>query len=58
MAIDAGYRHFDTAFMYNNEADVGTAVQAKITEGTVSRDDLYIVTKVCISYFLYEIIQF
>lgn len=46
IAIDAGYRHFDTAFMYMNENDVGTAVREKIAEGVVKRDEVFVVTKV------------
>ncbi len=41
-AIDAGYRAFDTAQMYGNEADTGTA----LAESGVARDDLCITTKV------------
>jgi 2,5-diketo-D-gluconate reductase B len=45
MALDAGFRHIDTAQMYGNEVAVGAALQAS----KVSRDDLYIVTKVDVS---------
>ncbi|MEP7453394.1 aldo/keto reductase [Phyllobacterium sp. SB3] len=41
-AIDAGYRSFDTAQMYRNEAHVGVALAAT----GVSRDELCITTKV------------
>jgi aldehyde reductase len=44
-AIDAGYRHFDTAFLYGNEKEVGKALNEKITEGVVTREQLYVVTK-------------
>lgn len=45
-AIDAGYRHIDTAFAYNNEVDVGRGVNARIGEGVIKREDIFITTKV------------
>lgn len=44
-AIDVGYRHIDTAFCYNNEAAVGRGIQEKLADGTVTRDELFVVTK-------------
>lgn len=41
-AIDLGYRHIDTAQMYQNEDEVGQAVK----ESGVGRDALFITTKV------------
>jgi 2,5-diketo-D-gluconate reductase A len=40
-ALDAGYRHLDTATMYRNERDIGRAVR----ESGVGRDELFITTK-------------
>ncbi len=57
MAVEAGYRHFDTAAMYGNETGVGRGIGALAGfDGTgrgpgesapfVSREDLFITTKV------------
>lgn len=44
-AIDAGYRHIDTAHIYGIEDEVGRAVNDAIKSGTVKREELFIVTK-------------
>ncbi|KAL0859348.1 hypothetical protein ABMA27_011140 [Loxostege sticticalis] len=44
-AIDLGYRHIDTAFAYKVEDQAGRAVNKKIKEGAVKREDLFITTK-------------
>jgi len=41
-ALDAGYRHFDLASFYGNEASVGAALKGS----DVPRDELFITTKV------------
>lgn len=45
IAIDNGYRHIDTAYFYQNEEDVGRAVKEKIADGTVTREEMFVVTK-------------
>jgi 2,5-diketo-D-gluconate reductase A len=43
-ALDAGYRHVDTAAAYGNEAEVGLALAGAASTG-IGRDDVYVVTK-------------
>uniref|UniRef100_A0A2I3G2J0 Aldo-keto reductase family 1 member E2 n=1 Tax=Nomascus leucogenys TaxID=61853 RepID=A0A2I3G2J0_NOMLE len=45
VAIDAGYQHFDCAYFYHNEREVGAGIRCKIKEGAVRREDLFIATK-------------
>ncbi|HFI0631896.1 TPA: aldo/keto reductase [Streptococcus suis] len=41
-ALEAGYRHIDTAQIYGNEASVGQA----IADSSVAREDIFLTTKV------------
>src|SRR5690349_23626358 len=45
-ALDAGYRHIDTAAAYGNEREVGEAI--------AGRDDVFLETKVWISDYGYD----
>lgn len=44
-AIKIGYRHFDCAAIYANEAEIGEAFAAAFAEGDVKREDLWITSK-------------
>lgn len=41
-ALDAGYRHIDTASVYKNEEGVGQAIK----ESSIERDEIFVVSKV------------
>lgn len=45
VALEAGFRHFDCAERHRNEEQVGQAIQEAIQAGWISRDDLFITTK-------------
>jgi alcohol dehydrogenase (NADP+) len=44
-AIRLGYRHFDCARIYGNEAEIGAALSMAIDAGEVRREDLWITSK-------------
>ena len=50
-AMEVGYRHFDTAALYQTEPFLGQALKNKIADGTLKREDVFITSKViCIIY--------
>ena len=49
-ALEAGYRHIDTAAAYGNERQVGEAIAAS----GVSRDEVFVETKIWISDYGYD----
>jgi 2,5-diketo-D-gluconate reductase A len=44
-ALRAGYRHIDTAEIYRNEAGVGAAIRQSSASAGITREDLFITTK-------------
>jgi len=45
-AIECGYRLIDSAYVYGNEAEVGDALTQMMRNGTVRREDLFVISKV------------
>ena len=43
--VEVGYRYIDTATLYENEEQVGQAVANAIQKGAVTRDQLFILSK-------------
>ncbi|XP_069404024.1 aldo-keto reductase family 1 member C4-like isoform X3 [Ovis canadensis] len=56
-AIDVGYRHIDSAYIYQNEEEIGRAIQMKLADGTVKRGDLFLTTKLWTTFFHPELVQ-
>ncbi|KAH8414386.1 hypothetical protein KR215_004896 [Drosophila sulfurigaster] len=44
-ALEAGYRHIDTAPVYGNEQAIGRVLKRWLVSGKVKREELFIVTK-------------
>ena len=49
-ALDAGYRHIDTATAYFNEEEVGRAVR----DSGIPRDEIFVTSKLWLSHYGYE----
>ncbi|VDN43601.1 unnamed protein product [Gongylonema pulchrum] len=50
-AIDAGYRLFDTAYLYQTEEGVGEGLAQCIKHGKIRREDIFVTTKVAFCHF-------
>jgi alcohol dehydrogenase (NADP+) len=44
-ALEAGFRHFDCAERYRNEREIGVALQAGRAAAKLSREDIFVTTK-------------
>lgn len=53
-ALRIGYRHIDTAWIYKNEAEVGAGIRDAIEAGHVSRDDIWLTTKIWVAHFEHD----
>ncbi len=50
-ALQAGFRHFDTAQAYGNEQWLGAELAAALAAGEVKRDELFVTTKIAVEHF-------
>lgn len=50
-AINAGYTHFDCAYVYKNEVEVGNALFEAISSGRIKREDLFITSKCWLTFY-------
>ncbi|KAL1785259.1 3-alpha-hydroxysteroid dehydrogenase [Sigmodon hispidus] len=57
MAIDAGFRHFDSAYLYRIEEEVGQAIRSKIADGTVKREDIFYTSKLWSTFHRPELVR-
>lgn len=57
IAIDNGFRHFDSAYLYNVEEEVGQAIRSKIEDGTVKREDIFYTSKLWSTFHRPELVR-
>ena len=53
-ALRIGYRHIDTAWIYKNEAAVGDGIRDAIAHGHVTRDEVFLTTKIWVEHFHHD----
>ncbi|XP_033019452.1 aldo-keto reductase family 1 member C3-like [Lacerta agilis] len=56
-AIEFGFRHIDSAYLYQNEEEVGRAIRAKISDGTVKREDIFYTGKLWSTFHRPELVR-
>uniref|UniRef100_A0A3Q2KLK5 NADP-dependent oxidoreductase domain-containing protein n=1 Tax=Equus caballus TaxID=9796 RepID=A0A3Q2KLK5_HORSE len=57
VAIDVGFRHIDSAYVYQNEEEVGKALREKMADGTVKREDIFYTTKIWSTFLRPELVR-
>lgn len=50
-ALRIGYRHIDTAWIYHNEVAVGDGIRDAVAAGHVTRDAIWLTTKIWVQHF-------
>lgn len=49
-ALDVGYRHIDTAFLYENEKVIGKVLQEYFSNGKLKREEVFITSKLWLTH--------
>ncbi|XP_034366087.1 aldo-keto reductase family 1 member C1-like [Arvicanthis niloticus] len=57
IAIDTGFRHIDSAYVYKNEKETGQAIRSKIADGVVKREDIFLTTKLWCTFHRPELVR-
>ncbi|XP_062954770.1 aldo-keto reductase family 1 member C1-like [Cynocephalus volans] len=57
LAIDAGFRHIDSAYFYNNEEEIGLAIRSKIADGIVKREDIFYTSKLWCTFHQPQLVR-
>ncbi|XP_023404727.2 aldo-keto reductase family 1 member C1-like isoform X2 [Loxodonta africana] len=57
LAIDAGFRRIDSAYIYDNEEEVGRAIRSKISDGIVKREDIFYTSKLWVTFLRPELVR-
>ncbi|XP_055457849.1 aldo-keto reductase family 1 member C1-like, partial [Psammomys obesus] len=57
IAIDTGFRHIDSAYVYQNEKEIGHAIRSKIADGVVRREDIFLTTKLWCTFHRPELVD-
>ncbi|XP_051007401.1 aldo-keto reductase family 1 member C1-like [Acomys russatus] len=57
IAIDTGFRHIDSAYVYQNEKETGQAIRSKIADGVVKREDIFLTTKLWCTFHRPELVE-
>ncbi|MEO1394719.1 MAG: aldo/keto reductase [Cyanobacteria bacterium J06634_5] len=56
-ALRVGYRHIDAAWIYQNEAEVGAGINDAIQAGDVTREDMFVTSKLWNTFHAPEAVE-